>query len=198
MAYVSEKASGNRLISIGLVVALHVVIVYIMASGLGKATIELMKPPIDASIIEETQIDETPPPPPPVVEKLPPPFVPIPEFNITATPSNTNAIAAVSRDVPLTLPKSLKGRKNKQPEYPPSAKRLKQQGTVVLALFVGLDGRVGEAKIATSSGFPVLDEAALKEALRSWRYSPGIKNGVPTAMWMYANVVFKCGINGCG
>lgn len=197
MAYVSEKAPTNRLIGIGLVILLHVALVWIMASGLGKTAIEIMKAPIEAAIIEDPTEAPPPPPPPPVIDKLPPPFVPPPEFNITATPSNTNAIASVSREVPTVAPKP-RGRGNKQPEYPISAKRLKQQGTVVMLLTVDLDGRVTDAKVETSSGFDVLDDAAVKEALRSWRYVPGMKNGVPAVMVVRAQVRFRCGVNGCG
>ena len=196
MAYVSEKASANRIIGISLVVVLHIALVWGLASGLKNTLIEVIKPPIDVAIIDENA-PPPPPPPPPVIDKLPPPFVPPPVITITATTTNSQAITNVSRDVPAVLPKP-RGRGNKQPEYPIASKRLKQQGTVVMALLVGLDGRIMDAKVETSSGFPALDDAAIKEALRSWRYTPGTKSGAPSAMWVRAQVRFRCGINGCG
>jgi len=196
MAYVSEK-NANHVIGIGLVVVLHVALVYALAAGLSKTAIAILKPPIDALIIEDRVVEELPPPPPPVVEKLPPPFVPVPEFNITATPTTTQAITSVSRDVP-TVPPQASGRGNKQPEYPVSARRLRQQGTVVMLLTVDVSGRVVDAKVETSSGHQALDDAAIREALRSWRYTPGTRSGVPTTMVVRAQVRFRCGVNGCG
>ena len=61
-----------------------------------------------------------------------------------------------------------------QPEYPPTSKRLGEAGVVILLLTVTEDGKVSDAKVDTSSGFERLDEAAVKEALRSWRFVPEI------------------------
>jgi hypothetical protein len=44
----------------------------------------------------------------------------------------------------------------------------------------------------------MLDEAAMNEALRNWRYKPGLEAGAPQPMWVRAQVLFRCGVNGCG
>lgn len=50
---------------------------------------------------------------------------------------------------------------NRYKDYPPEAKKRKQQGTVVLAFSIDRAGEVLAARIHTSSGYPLLDRAAL-------------------------------------
>jgi protein TonB len=49
-------------------------------------------------------------------------------------------------------------------KYPEQAVKQKQEGTVVLAITVARDGSVLDATVARSSGFPLIDEAAVKMA----------------------------------
>ena len=46
-------------------------------------------------------------------------------------------------------------------------------------------------KVAKSSGFEKLDEAAVKEVQRNWRFVPGKEDGKPVAMWHTFAVTFK-------
>lgn len=62
------------------------------------------------------------------------------------------------------------------PTYPKSSRSKREEGTVVLRLVVGPDGRVVEISVSTSSGFPALDDAALT-AVRRWRWSPTMRDG---------------------
>jgi protein TonB len=66
----------------------------------------------------------------------------------------------------------------KPPRYPVDARRKREQGTVILGLVIGLDGRVESVTIAQSSGFPSLDNAA-RDAARNWRWEPVIRDGQP-------------------
>jgi periplasmic protein TonB len=59
-----------------------------------------------------------------------------------------------------------------EPPYPASEIRQGHEGTVLLSLHILADGRVGEVKLARTSGFPKLDESAMREAKR-WRFIPG-------------------------
>lgn len=66
---------------------------------------------------------------------------------------------------------------NRPPVYPPEARRRRQSGTVLVHLLIEADGRVSKATITSSSGFPLLDRAALK-AVTSWRFSPATSGGI--------------------
>ena len=63
----------------------------------------------------------------------------------------------------------------KQPIYPPRSIRLGQEGTVEVEVEVLANGRIGEVRLRTSSGFRLLDEAALKAA-RKGSYNPALRD----------------------
>ncbi|VAW85819.1 hypothetical protein MNBD_GAMMA17-2164 [hydrothermal vent metagenome] len=58
---------------------------------------------------------------------------------------------------------------NPKPRYPRAAKKRGMEGVVMVNVRVGHDGRPLEVLIHTSSGYGVLDRAALK-AVRGWRF----------------------------
>src|SRR5207302_449003 len=58
-----------------------------------------------------------------------------------------------------------------RPSYPTSARRAGIQGTTLLGVFVGADGRVGDVIVKQSAGHPDLDAAAA-EAVKRWRFEP--------------------------
>lgn len=64
------------------------------------------------------------------------------------------------------------------PRYPVESRRRREEGTVVLAVSVTIDGSVGDIRVAKSSGFERLDKAAL-DAVRHWRWSPTTRDRVP-------------------
>lgn len=65
-----------------------------------------------------------------------------------------------------------------RPIYPIGARHRGEQGNVTLRLRVGADGKILDAVVAQSSGYPELDQSAIK-AIRRARFMPGRKNGVP-------------------
>lgn len=188
-----------------LIVALHLGMYYVLNSGLSKHLVDVVLGPIETRMIEEApKTDEPPPPPPPKIE-TPPPFVPPPEVSIELPAETTStAIQTVTNvrptappppvaqpTVPRTAPKSDPRRPLSQPEYPPSSRRAGEAGTVILEVYVLDTGRVGEARVKQSSGFPRLDEAAMREVKRSWRLVPGTENGKAVPMWGQFAVTFK-------
>jgi len=68
----------------------------------------------------------------------------------------------------LSRPSSLG---NSAPRYPWSARVNGWQGTVSIRARVNSKGRVGALEVGRSSGYPVLDSAAL-EAIRRWEFIP--------------------------
>ncbi len=75
-----------------------------------------------------------------------------------------------------------------EPEFSEEARKTKYQGTAVLWLIVGTDGRPRDIRVLQSLGMG-LDEKAI-EALRRWRFEPGRKDGVPVAVRVNVEVNF--------
>jgi len=77
-----------------------------------------------------------------------------------------------------------------EPEYPALAIRRGYEGTALLRVRVLEDGRVEVVEIKESSGYRILDEAAMK-AVRPWRFTPALMAGKPVASWVLVPIAFK-------
>lgn len=211
MAYAPSNSSffSVRGLVFLVIAGLHLAFFWGLNNGMSQSFIQKIIGPIETRIIEEIpQEEEEPPPPPPEIE-APPPFVPPPDIAIEypVEQQQTTAIQQVQSQRPVaqpppappapvakkvtTAPRSDPRRPLTQPEYPPSSRRAGEAGTVILDVYVLENGRVGEARVAKSSGFPRLDEAAVREVKRSWRLTPGTEDGKPVAMWGQFAVTFK-------
>jgi protein TonB len=73
------------------------------------------------------------------------------------------------------------------PVYPPLAVRARVAGVVTIDAVIGVDGRVTEVRVLRSS--PLLDDAAL-DAVRQWRYTPTLLNGVAVPVILPVRVNF--------
>jgi protein TonB len=204
--------NSKRTAAFVLVVIIHVLFVYVLASGLGKQVVEVVMGPVETRLIEELPDDEDEPPPPPPEMETPPPYVQPPEFaiDIQVDTSNTTAISNVTSERPVAAPPPIaaakpverevvktppstvgRGARVTKPEYPPASRRAGEEGTVTLRAFVGNDGRCSQVEVVKSSGFPKLDEAAVNEVKRNWKFVPGKEDGKPVAMWHTFAVTFK-------
>lgn len=65
---------------------------------------------------------------------------------------------------------------NPAPYYPNAAKKRGIQGKVLLEVAVKTDGSAAKVSVSRSSGYRVLDEAAL-DAVKTWRFVPAKKSG---------------------
>jgi TonB family protein len=107
------------------------------------------------------------------VSKSPDRFIPIQFKGPTIQPDCASRMA-------LQCPES-PGRQNLRPLYTPDpkytvqAKRAKLQGTVVLSLTVGTDGRAHDIKVEKPLGMG-LDEQAVA-SLEKWRFGPACEDG---------------------
>lgn len=79
--------------------------------------------------------------------------------------------------------------KNPPPGYPRMSRRMGEQGTVVVRVFINTQGLPEKPEVRTSSGFVRLDQAAL-DAVQRWRFVPGRRNGTPEPMWFNIPVRF--------
>ncbi len=77
--------------------------------------------------------------------------------------------------------------RSQAPVYPPIAAAARVQGTVVIEAIIGITGEVEQARVVTS--VLLLDEAALA-AVREWRFTPTLLNGVPVPVIMTVRVEF--------
>jgi TonB family protein len=75
------------------------------------------------------------------------------------------------------------------PEYSEEARKAKHQGTVILWIVVGADGRPREIRVQRALGLG-LDEKAV-EAVRKWRFAPAMRDGHPVAVEVNIEVNFR-------
>jgi TonB family protein len=74
------------------------------------------------------------------------------------------------------------------PEYSQDARKHRIQGTVVMSLVVGTDGRAHDIRVTQSIGRG-LDEEAIK-AVKKWRFQPGTNNGVAVPVQIEVEINF--------
>jgi TonB family protein len=79
---------------------------------------------------------------------------------------------------------------NPPPVYPERARALDQQGTVLLLVEVSAEGRVKDLTIKQSSGFSLLDQAAVR-AVRNWVFEPASMGGIHVDAKVEVPVRFK-------
>ena len=73
--------------------------------------------------------------------------------------------------------------------YPIEALRQGHQGTVILLVLVGTDGRPKEIQIKKSSGYRELDRAA-REGVMQYRFSAAVRDGKPFEAWVEVPINF--------
>ncbi|MEJ7927411.1 energy transducer TonB [Sphingobium sp. AN641] len=191
--------------AINLPVIVMIVLIHVVAI---TAMIQVRQHVIKAREAKLTVVNLTPPPPPPAQEAPPPPptkpevvapppivQTPRPPVQIATTPDPaprptpvafTSTIVAPAAPPVMAAPPntvqagdlSARMLSGKAPRYPIESRRKREQGTVILSLTLGLDGRVASISITRSSGFPRLDDAA-RDAVRGWRWAPTVRGGTP-------------------
>ncbi|WP_413723557.1 TonB family protein [Sodalis sp. RH24] len=154
---------------------------------------------------------ETPPPPKPQLKPKPKIIVkPKPEPVISrsqaqAKPSplqnakvaDQAALPATSqgemlKSVPNAVPKTVStvGCQVPAPDYPRKAKRLQEEGEVLIRLVINANGTLGRSDVARSSGYDDLDQAAMAAVSRI-RCNPYVENGQAIAVMTVQPITFK-------
>jgi len=98
----------------------------------------------------------------------------------TSTPSSTHVIRE-ARPV---------YRSNPTPKYPRIARIRGYQGNVLLDVLVGKNGRVHDLRIQKSSGYPILDRAAIS-TVKHWLFEPGMTGEGKVDMWVRVPIRFE-------
>ena len=206
-AYVHDTEFFTRRSAVlAAIIALHVFILWALATGLARKAIEVLAPPIQTDIVQEEKNKAEPPPPPPPemrkeVVEVPPPDINIamPEAGpsttaITARVEQPKAAAPVARAAVAATAVGLgKGFPNVDDYYPDASRRLGEEGLTVVDNCVGPDGKLTEApKVGKSSGHERLDQAAVKVAqVGSGRFKPATEDGKPVSKCTQLPIRFK-------
>jgi protein TonB len=120
-----------------------------------------------ARIVELSQAAFVRPAPAPV-PKAAPPGPPGPPGSSSQTAGKVSAAPAVQ-----TLTYGQGDGRQPAPRYPESARRAGQEGTVVVRLSVGADGRVLAAEPSAPSPWSALNREAVRVVREQWQFQPG-------------------------
>lgn len=81
-------------------------------------------------------------------------------------------------------------RSNPSPKYPRIARIRGYQGNVLLDVLVNQNGKVNDLKIYKSSGYPILDRAAIS-SVKHWLFEPGMIGENKVNMWVRVPIRFE-------
>jgi len=194
MARYVEQNNSRRMTVFAVIIGFHVIVVYGLISGLARQVVQVIAPPLVTDIIEEIKPEDKPPPPPPPQMERPPVQVPPPDIAIdipiqTQTTAISNVtdrpapaiVAPPPPPRPVLAPARIGRMPSSEDYYPAASKRAEEQGSATVRVCVDERGRlIGDPQVVGSSGFPRLDEGAVRLA-RAGRYQPGTSNGQPQA-----------------
>lgn len=201
MSHARFVPESRRFVSASCVVVLHVGLLYVLNNGLSHSWTPLELGPLHAEFIDEPQVEPAePPPPPPRMPPLPVDTLPMPEIAIDLPVESANTISLAPAPVAappvaraavvLEPPRLDRKRSQVTPAYPPTSRRLGEEGRVVVNVYVLADGRIGDVQLLTSSGYERLDAAALEHVRRNWRFEPARRDGAAVATWGAFGVTF--------
>ncbi|MGV3580876.1 MAG: TonB family protein [Methylophilus sp.] len=79
---------------------------------------------------------------------------------------------------------------NPAPSYPPTSRRLKEQGNVFLRIYVDNKGIPTKLELEKTSGYERLDNAAIK-AVKMWKFAPAKRGNESVAAWVIVPIKFN-------
>lgn len=112
-----------------------------------------------------------------------PPTLPMPTTTPEAEPPAKAPVEAAPRYV-------IGSKDNPAPAYPRASRQLREQGEVLIAVYVNAEGKPEKVELRRGSGHERLDQAAL-EAVRRWRFDPARKGEGVLAAWVEVPVRFS-------
>lgn len=168
------------------VIGVHVLLAIGLVIGTAVKYAPQLRDMIESKLIQHEQEEKPKEPPPPPPDFKPPPVqTPLVDLPIVNAPPPPTAIVRPAEPVkeapkaaappPITPVRVAKGVNLGdlcEPYYPSASRRLSEEGSVVLLVFVGPNGRATETKVETSSGIQRLDEAAEKCVKAQGKFEP--------------------------
>lgn len=209
LIHLNEPLSPPRIGGIAAALAIHVAALMMLMAPMTYA------PPLPVAEEPVVTIFETIKPPVPVT---PPPVTPIQKQKIEVVPIVTAPVITSpvippivvdqggANDVQYVVPTgdlvvpaidppsgpiSLSTEYAPAPKYPPLSIRNGEEGTVLLLVKVGADGRPIDASIKKSSGYRELDKNAMKHVLATWRFHPAMQQGIAIPAMALVPVNYK-------
>jgi periplasmic protein TonB len=189
----------------GVVAGMHLALVFVIANSFGLIPKSKLPPDIIGTVFNDPQpIDPPPPTTNPVIPDNTQVYVPIPDdpsFEHESTETIT-ATRVDPREIPIETPRAVPDpipmtgvrldprHPLTQPRYPAELIRDGTQGAVEVELFVQPDGRVADARVIKTSGYPAFDRSTLQEA-HTWRLLPAMRGDEKLAQWYRLRVVFN-------
>ncbi|MEW5756273.1 MAG: energy transducer TonB [Pseudomonadota bacterium] len=201
------------------VIALHGVVLALLMQPSQPPQAQTPPAVLAAAIIQEQAVQSaTPasqprvitPPPARKVATLTPPLTTTAETAVTtaaaeteppvepaaAEAADTMAAPFVPAEAPTTQPGPIQGPSfdadyldNPAPAYPSLSRRLREEGIVLLRVYVDAGGSPAQLELKQSSGHDRLDRAAL-ETVRHWRFVPARQDGEAVAGWVVVPISF--------
>ena len=216
-----ENSTTKRFVSLGIVILLHLIVLYGLSTALSKKVETPTEVPVEALIFQDTapkseslhvinlQSKSTV-----AVKKTAKmthaktnkkPLGKAKSTSSNSASSASSASSATDTELPASSPQASststassstttikpKGETRgvtagekacKRPEYPDYSVQKKEQGSVIVSLFVSRDGVVKESKIKKTTGSKALDQAAAK-AFSLCGFKPALKDGEPQDAW---------------
>jgi protein TonB len=190
--------------SVGLIatIAVHLVVLLFLLSS--RQPLQAQPAPISARVISDAWTEQAKPQrlrANPVFDQ-PKLNMPVPEIVLADNPPAPNSSAPVSvgsaapsRAEPQQTVESMPRfdvdyLDNPAPRYPPLSRRMREEGVVLVRVYVLPNGAPEVVELKRSSGSVRLDESALL-AVRQWKFVPAQRSGRSVGAWVVVPVAFS-------
>jgi protein TonB len=199
--YFAETLPSNRTVPIVMTVAVHVLIAYGLAVSFGIVpkpipeghfhVVDVPAINIEAPKEDHDTFD-------PNALKFRPSNVatkePVIQVEIETGGGPGEGEITVGREIepPPIAPQMTQVRllRSTEPPYPTISQRMSEEGVVLVRATITPYGTIGDVVVQTSSGFPRLDDAAIK-AVREWRFAPAMRGSQAIAGTVIVPVRFS-------
>jgi TonB family protein len=183
--------SGRLYVSLALVLLLHVVLIWLVASQLG-----LSRTPEGPARVTQVVLIASASAKSPVPEPVPEPRltavlneVSSPDIEILDASPASSGEGAISTDTILP-PRPDPAIRNGNPALPAAFAELGSEVQVLLTVLVNANGSIGETRVAKSCGVVLLDQLAQTFAKANWRFRAATANGAAVSDWTTVMVKF--------
>ena len=203
--------SRQRRVALAALLAVHGAAVVGLLSACGLREVVVEARPLFLTVVDAPAPAAAPRPLPPPAAKMPPlsppslPLiapepVPSPSPLVAQVPASpppaapaapVEASPAPAPSLPRTIPPSaVQYLVPPAPVYSRVSARMRESGKALVRVFIDEAGLPRDARLAASTGFARLDDAALA-AVRNCRFKPYLENGVAVAGWAAIPIEFE-------